>query len=83
MHYSENEVICLSPETKNLKMLCFITHNVPSHKNLERSQSDFGSLLWVYFSKKLVCRFFLSYVLACRALLYYNLNIRGPRLRNF
>ena len=52
MHYSENEVICLSPETKNLKMLCFITHNVPSHKNLERSQSDFGFFtLGVFFQK--------------------------------
>ena len=50
---NENEVICLCPEIRSLKISCFIQHNVLPHKNMERNQSAFGFLsLGVFFQKK-------------------------------
>ena len=69
MQNNENKVICLCPEIDNRKISYLILYTAPSHKNLEKNQSVFGSYLWVYFSRKSVCRFLFSYIL--EVLLYF------------
>ena len=43
MQNNKSKIISLYPEIENLKASCFIQHNVPSHENMERNQSVFGS----------------------------------------